>query len=209
MYTNCLADSCRKSISTAPEFDLSIQFVCHLLDGNWKWSGASCQVLFWGSGKSRRRIQEVFIMPLWFLLESSHSCGILWNPVELFLAESPAKIAIPGTIYSSGIEPFWNWHRNGPGMDWNGIWRNAVLFFFFCMYDKVSIILTPLGDVHTSSGMFLSHTGCKKWDDNGFHESTDPRKFTWLYCNFSIFWISNLCTLVNFINLHKTVYFFI
>ena len=34
MYTNCLADSCRKSVSTAPEFDLSVRFVCHLLDGN-------------------------------------------------------------------------------------------------------------------------------------------------------------------------------
>ena len=36
--------------------------------------------------------------------------------MELFLAESPAKIAIPGTIYSGGIEPFWNWDQNGPGM---------------------------------------------------------------------------------------------
>ena len=78
---------------------------------------------------------EVFIMPLWFLSESGHSCGIWWNLVELFLAESPAKIAIPGTIYSGGIEPFWNWHWNGPGMDRNGIRQNAVFFFFFfaCM----------------------------------------------------------------------------
>ena len=83
--------------------------------------------------------------------------GIQWNLAELFLAESPAKIAILGTIYSGGIEPFWNWHQNGPGMDWNGIRQNAV--FFFCMYDKVSIILTPLWDMHTSSGMFLSHKG--------------------------------------------------
>ena len=45
--------------------------------------------------------QEVFIVPLWFLLESG----------GIFLAE---RIAIPGTIYSSGIEPFWNWHWNGP-----------------------------------------------------------------------------------------------
>ena len=56
--------------------------------------------------------------------------GIQWNPAELFLAESPAKIAIPGTIYSGGIEPFRNWHQNGPGMDWNGIRRNAFFFFF-------------------------------------------------------------------------------
>ena len=64
-------------------------------------------------------------------------CDSCWNPVipvELFLAESPAKIAIPGTIYSSRIEPFWNWHWNGPGMDQNGIWQNAVFFFFFCKY---------------------------------------------------------------------------
>ena len=54
-------------------------------------------------------------------------CDSCWNLVELFLAESPAKIAIPGTIYSSGIEPFQNWHWNGPGMDQNGIWWNAVL----------------------------------------------------------------------------------
>ena len=29
-------------------------------------------------------------------------------PEELYLAEGPAKIAIPGTTYSSGIEPFRN-----------------------------------------------------------------------------------------------------
>ena len=57
----------------------------------------------------------------------------------------------------SGDHLFRNWHWNGPGMDWNGIRQNAV--FFFCMYDKVSIILTTLGDMHTSSGMFLSHKG--------------------------------------------------
>ena len=63
--------------------------------------------------------------------ESGHFCGIWWNPVESFLAESPAKIAIPGTIYSGGIEPFWNCDRNGPGMDQNRIRWNA-----FCMYNK-------------------------------------------------------------------------
>ena len=47
--------------------------------------------------------------------------GIRWNPAELFLAGSPAKIAIPGTIYSGRIEPFRNWDWNGPGMDRNGI----------------------------------------------------------------------------------------
>ena len=51
--------------------------------------------------------------------------GIRQNPVESFLAESPAKIAILGTIYSSRIEPFRNWDWSGPGMDWNGIWWNA------------------------------------------------------------------------------------
>ena len=57
--------------------------------------------------------------------------SFLWNPVELFLAEPPAKITIPGTIYSGGIEPFRNWDQNGPGMNQNGIQRNA-----FCMHNK-------------------------------------------------------------------------
>ena len=91
-------------------------------------------------------IYEVFIMPLWFLPESGHSCGIRRNPAELFLAESPAKIAIPGTIYSGRIEPFRNWDRNGSGMDQNGIWWNAV-----CISDKSTM--------HTPSGMFSSYRG--------------------------------------------------
>ena len=70
---------------------------------------------------------EVFIMSLWFLLESGHFCGIQWNLVELFLAEPPAKITILGTIYSSGIEPFRNWDQNGPGMDQNRNQQNAFL----------------------------------------------------------------------------------
>ena len=72
--------------------------------------------------------------------------GIRQNPVELFLAESPAKIAIPGTIYSGGIEPFCNWDRNGPRMDQNRIQQNAV-----CINDKSTM--------HTPSGMFLSNMG--------------------------------------------------
>ena len=58
-------------------------------------------------------------------------CDSCQNPAELFLAESPAKIAIPGTIYSGRIEPFQNWHQNGHGMDLNRILWNAVFFFFF------------------------------------------------------------------------------
>ena len=60
--------------------------------------------------------------------------SFLWNPADsgrIILAEPPAKITIPGTIYSSGIEPFQNWDRNGPGMDQNGIRQNA-----FCLYNK-------------------------------------------------------------------------
>ena len=49
---------------------------------------------------------KVFIMPLWFLPESGHSCGILWILAELLLAEPPAKITIP----ELGLE----WSRNGP-----------------------------------------------------------------------------------------------
>ena len=51
--------------------------------------------------------------------------SFLWNLVEFFLAESPAKIAILGTIYSGRIEPFQNWDWNGPGMDQNRIQQNA------------------------------------------------------------------------------------
>ena len=69
---------------------------------------------------------EVFIMPLWFLPESGHSCGILWIPAELFLAEPPAKITIPGTIYSGGIEPFWNWDRMV--LEWTGMESGGMHF---------------------------------------------------------------------------------
>jgi len=43
-------------------------------------------------------LDEVFIM-----LESGHSSGFQWNPEELKMAEGPANIAIPGSVYSSGI----------------------------------------------------------------------------------------------------------
>jgi len=52
--------------------------------------------------------EEVFIMPHRFLLESGHSSGFQWNPEELKMAEGPANIAIPGSVYSSGIQAFWN-----------------------------------------------------------------------------------------------------
>ena len=84
--------------------------------------------------------------------------SFLWNPVELFLAESPAKIAILGTIYSGGIEPFRNWDWNGPGMDRNRIQWNAG-----CIYDKSTM--------HTPSGMFLSH--------RGVHRVLRALKMTW------------------------------
>ena len=122
---------------------------------------------------------EVFIMPLWFLSESSHSCGIQWNPAELFLAESPAKIAIPGTIYSSGIEPFQNWDRNR-------IWQNAV-----CINDKSTM--------HTPSGMFSSHRGVHRvlkmtWQWVSWVHGPQKIHVTWH--DFYNFWISNLSTLV-------------
>ena len=72
--------------------------------------------------------------------------SFLWGPVGLFLVGDPAKIAILGTIYSGGIEPFRNWDRNGPGMDQNRIQWNAG-----CIYDKSTM--------HTPSGMFSSHRG--------------------------------------------------
>ena len=95
----------------------------------------TCIVISWKKCIKKKRTDKnftwmpndkVFIMPLWFLPESGHSCGFLWNLVESFLAGSPAKIAILGTNYSGGIEPFRNWDRNGPRMVWNRIWQNAI-----------------------------------------------------------------------------------
>ena len=89
---------------------------------------------------SRHRLQQANLRGLYHApVIPAGIQSFLWNPAELFLAESPAKIAIPGTIYSGGIEPFRNWDRNG-------IRRNAG-----CIYDKSTM--------HTPSGMFLSHRG--------------------------------------------------
>jgi hypothetical protein len=51
---------------------------------------------------------EVFTLPHRFLPESAGMTGFRRIPAELFLAEGPAKFAIPGTTYSGGIEPFRN-----------------------------------------------------------------------------------------------------
>ena len=69
---------------------------------------------------SQSRVALMRTHPFWGIQ------SFLWNPVESFLAGSPTKIAIPGANYSGGIEPFRNWDRNGPGMDWNRIWQNAI-----------------------------------------------------------------------------------
>ena len=63
-------------------------------------------------------------------------CDSCRNPVESFLAGCPAKIAIPGTIYSSGIEPFQIWDQNGPGMDQEsgGIQLNRFFIYLFYNY---------------------------------------------------------------------------
>ena len=60
---------------------------------------------------------EVFIMPLWFLLESGHSCGIQWNPVEssgIFFGRAPCQ------NYHSGDHLFWQ-NRAIPelGLEWS------------------------------------------------------------------------------------------
>ena len=57
---------------------------------------------------------EVFTLPLWFLPESGHSCGIKFG-------RQFCQINIPGTI-NSGIET-----GMVPGLDRNGIWRNAII----------------------------------------------------------------------------------
>ena len=51
---------------------------------------------------------EVFTLPHRFLPESAGMTGFRRIPAELYLAEGPAKFAIPGTTYSGGIEPFRN-----------------------------------------------------------------------------------------------------
>jgi len=47
-------------------------------------------------------------MPYRFLPDSSHSCGFWWIPEELNLAETSAKITIPGVTNSNGINSFQN-----------------------------------------------------------------------------------------------------
>ena len=66
---------------------------------------------------------EVFTLPHRFLPESAGMTRFRRIPAELYLAEGPAKFAIPGTTYSGGIEPFRNWHRNVPR---NAQERNAT-----------------------------------------------------------------------------------
>ena len=69
--------------------------------------------------------------------------SFLRNPVESFLAGSPAKIAIPGTSYSGGIEPFRNWDWNGPEMDQNesgGMQLNRFIYFTIIFFIFISII---------------------------------------------------------------------
>ena len=51
---------------------------------------------------------EVFTLPHRFLPESAGMTGFRRIPAELYLAEGPAKFAIPGTTNSGGIEPFRN-----------------------------------------------------------------------------------------------------
>ena len=64
---------------------------------------------------------EVFTLPHRFLPESAGMTGFRRIPEELYLAEGPAKFAIPGTTYSGGIEPFRNWHRNAQERNATGI----------------------------------------------------------------------------------------
>ena len=123
------------------------------------------------------------------------SSRIWWN----YFWQSPAKIAIPGTIYSSGIEPFCNWDWNGPGMDWNRLQWNAV-----CINDKSTM--------HTPSGMFSSHRGVHR-----------TLKMTWQWvlwvhrpriksCDLAVIFITFEFQTIythNFIYLHIKVYFFI
>jgi len=63
-------------------------------------------------------------MPLRFLPDSSHSCRFWWILEELILAETSAKITIPGVTNSRiDIGMF-------PGMHRNGMHRNPVSRIF-------------------------------------------------------------------------------
>ena len=96
-------------------------------------------------------------------------CDSCWNPVEssrIIFGREPCQNCHSGDhLFQQNRaipELTLEWSRNGP--EWNP--AECCFFFFFCMYDKVSIILTPLWDMHTSSGMFLSHKGvhrAQKW----------------------------------------------
>ena len=68
---------------------------------------------------------ELLSMPHWFLQDSSHSCGIRWNPEESNLAETPAKIIFRGT--NIPVEWCHSWLVTGmvPGMDKKECNRNA------------------------------------------------------------------------------------
>ena len=52
---------------------------------------------------------EVFIMPLWFLPESGHSCGIWWNH---FWQGALPKLPFWGPIIPVELRP--EWSQNGP-----------------------------------------------------------------------------------------------
>ena len=130
-----------------------------------------------------RYFLEVFIMPLWFLPESGHSCGIQWNPVESFLAGSPAKIAIPGTSYSGGIEPFWNWAipelshsgiETGMVLEWTGTESGGmqlnrfiyftIIFFIFCqMYYVFATSRVDCNHVHQHQRRFNINPHKRRW----------------------------------------------
>ena len=77
---------------------------------------------------------EVFIMPLWFLLESSHSCGILWNHFwQGALPKLPFRgPIIPVELSHSGIEtrmvPEWT------GMEFGRMQLNRYLFYNYIFY---------------------------------------------------------------------------
>ena len=155
-------------------------------------------------------------MPLWFLPESGHSCGIRWNPVESFLAGSPAKIAIPGTSYSGGIEPFWNLAipelshsriETGMVLEWTGTESGrmqlnrfiylfiyfTIIFFIFIsiIFAKCTVFATSRVDrnhVHQHQRRFNINPHKQRWQPVLTFETQVCFFFFFFFLSYFVYW---------------------
>ena len=86
------------------------------------------------------RIKEVFIMPLWFLPESGHSCRIQWNHFwQGALPKLPFQgPIIPVELSHSGIET--GMVLEWTGMESGGMQLNRFIYFTIIFFIFISII---------------------------------------------------------------------